>query len=408
MPDYRFLAKEPSGNLVRATMTAADRATVLSTLRGRGLQLLKIETEQDEQADWLQSLDQLHPLHYIRPTRGQVELMLEQLTVLLRSGMSLLMALRTIAEQARFRPLRRTVEDLSRRIQTGDTLADAMSRHRCFPELIVQLVRVGEQTGELDFVCQQGARRLSRQRANQSRLITAIAYPTFVALAATGVAVFMVLYVIPKLRNFLAGLGRQLPPMTQRLMDFSTWLQTNGVYLGVALAVIISLIVIAYRTRRGRLWIDRMLLRVPVIGNVLRLAGTVSFASSMSVLTRSGVTVLDGLQTVERLQSNYHLARCVSQIRRAVLEGGDMSGTLHTQRGFSPMLAGMVRVGEDTGQLDEVLEHVAEFHDAQLEKVVKQLGAMLEPTMIILVGAMVGYVYMAFFVAIYNVGGGFR
>lgn len=408
MPNFRYLAKDASGNLVRATISAPDRRALLVALRGRTLQLLKVEHEEQDGLHWAESLRRLHPLNHLPPTRGQVELMMEQLSVLLRSGMSLLAALRTVGEQARFAPLRQTIEILSRRIQAGHSLAEAMNRQRCFPELIVQLIRVGEQTGELDFVCQQAARTLERQRANRSRLLTAVAYPLFVATAATGVAGFMVFYVIPKLRNFLNGLGRQLPPMTQRLLDFSTWIQTNGVYLAVAMAVAMILLVMTYRTAAGRVWIDRMLLRLPVIGNVFRLAGTVSFASAMSVLTRSGVTILDGLQTVERLQGNRHLAECVGQVRRAVLAGGDMSGELQGQQGFSPMLSGMVRVGEDTGQLDEVLQHVADFHDAQLEKLIRRLGAMLEPAMIIIVGVMVGYVYMSFFVAIYNVGGSFR
>lgn len=408
MPNYRYLAKDAAGNLVRATIMAADRRALLQALRGRTLQLLKVEREEPEGLRWGESLRRLHPLNQLPPTRGQVELMMEQLSVLLRSGMSLLAALRTVGEQARFDPLRRTVEDLSRRIQTGHSLAAAMDRHRCFPELIVQLIRVGEQTGELDFVCQQAARNLERQRINRSRLLTAVAYPLFVAAAATAVAAFMVFHVIPKLRDFLQGLGRQLPPMTQRLLDFSTWMQTHGMILMVLLVVAVLLLGFGYRTPRGRVWIDRVLLRLPVIGNAFRLAGTVSFASAMSVLTRSGVTILDGLQTVERLQGNRHLAECVGQIRRAVLAGGDMSGALQDQQGFAPMLAGMVRVGEDTGQLDEVLEHVADFHDAQLEKSIRRLGALLEPAMIIIVGAMVGYVYMSFFVAIYNVGGSFR
>lgn len=408
MPLYFFRALDASGKVIRSSMMAFDRNALVSAVRDSDMRLLKIESEARDQKDLWRQLGDLHPWHYIRPTGGQVELMLEQLSVLLRSGMSLLTSLKTVAEQARFRPLRQTVSELSHRIQTGNTLADAMQRHSCFPELIVQLIRVGEQTGELDYVCEQAAHQLARQRANRSKFLTAIAYPTFVATAALAVATFMVLFVIPKVQTFLTGLGRQLPPMTQRLMDLSTWIQANGIYVAVAAVGCISLTVMAYRTERGRLTIDRWILNIPILGNVFRLSGTVSFASAMAVLTRSGVTILDGLQTVERLQANRHLAGCVGQIRRTVLDGGDMSGALHRQQGFSPMLAGMVRVGEDTGQLDEVLEHVAQFHDTQLEKLIRRLGAMLEPAIIIVVGAMVGYVYMSFFVAIYNVGGSVR
>lgn len=408
MPTYRYLAKEESGSIVQGTLEAQDRTSLLSILRSRGQRLLKIETEIQVRLDFWQSVNQAHPFHFTPPTKGQVELLMEQLAVLTRSGMSLLTALRTIAEQARFRPLKRVVEDLSRRIQTGHTFAEAVGRHSCFPELIVQLIQVGEQTGELDLVCTEAARQLARQRENRSKLISAVSYPLFVALAATCVASFVVFYVIPKLRDFLSGLGRELPPMTQRLMDFATWMQTNGMYVAVCIVMAIALIFITYRTQQGRLWMDRLLLRVPLVGGVLRLSGTVTFASSLAVLTRSGVTVLDALQTVERLQGNRHLRLCVNKIRRSILEGGDISGTLRGQQGFSPLLAGMTRVGEETGQLDEVLEHVAHFHDQQLEKLIRRLGAMLEPTMIIVVGAMVAYVYMAFFVAIYNVGGSFR
>jgi len=155
----------------------------------------------------------------------------------------------------------------------------------------------------------------------------------------------------------------------------------------------------------GRLMVDRRLLRVPIIGKLLRLAGTATFARGLGILVQSGITLLEGLRTVEELLQNRYLAGRVTAARQAVMQGGTLAEPLSAEKAFSPLLARMVAVGESAGTIDEVLDEVARFHEAQMQSAIRQLSAIVEPAIILVVGGIVGFVYIAFFMALFAAGG---
>jgi type IV pilus assembly protein PilC len=407
VPEFSYIAREPDGRIARGSAEASHPGELLLRLRERGMQLLKVEQASSRSA-WRSQLAALHPLNRIPPTGGQVEMFLDQMTVLLNSGMSLLASLRTTEQQSLFEPMRRIIADLSLRIQAGSSLADAMERHPCFPPLVVQMVRVGEKTGNLDLVFSKSSQQIAQRRAHRNNVVTALAYPLFVALAAIGAASFMVGFVIPKLKTFLSGLGRQLPAMTQRLVDISDWFQRYGAHLVFGLVILTFGIFVLYMTPRGRMAIDRLLLRIPVVGKIFRVSGTYSFSSAMAVLIRSDVTVLESLKTVEALHGNKQQSNDVRAMRLAVLEGSDLSTAMKRSTAFAPILPSMIAIAENTGRLDDVLQQVADYHETQLQKMIKRLSSLIEPAIIILVGGIVGYVYIAFFIAIYSIGGSYR
>jgi type IV pilus assembly protein PilC len=280
-----------------------------------------------------------------------------------------------------------------------------MQRHRCFPKIAVQLVRVGEATGNLDVVLERAANQMRTRRENISNVRTAVAYPAFVAVAAILVAGYLVLFVIPELEKFLSSIGRKLPAITQSLLDLSASIRSNGITVAVLILFTIAAFVLTYRWPPGRDFVDRWVLRIPILGTVLRLSGTVTFASAFGVMIRSGVTMLEALRTVEALQGNKYLAVRVAAVREAVIEGGSLSEPLSTKHAFMPMLSRMVAVAESTGELDEVLDQVTRFHETQLQASIKRLGRLIEPLTVVVVGGIVGYVYVAFFMALFAAGG---
>ncbi len=408
MTKFAYLARDPGGRLERGTIEAGSPAAARAGLGGRGLRLVRLDAVPEPGLGTVDLLERLHPTAWLPPRSLDIETAAAQLAVLLRGGLTLLAALRTAAEQSRKVSMRRVLNDVADRIQQGTTFAEALQQHRCFPPLVVQLVRVGEQTGTLDQVLTRAAKQLEERRLLMTNLITALAYPAFVAVAAIGVAVYLVVAVIPELQKFLSVLGRELPPMTQLLVDISIFVQTNGPAILIGLIAAIAAAVLIYQWPPGRMTVDRWSLRIPVIGPVLRLAGTASFASAMSVLIRSGITVLEALRTAEGLHRNRFLAECVAQARESVLQGGGLASALGTRGAYLPMLSKMIAVAENTGDLDEILDHVARFHESQLQIAIKRLSALIEPAIILVVGGIVGFVYISFFVALYSAGGGFR
>ena len=215
----------------------------------------------------------------------------------------------------------------------------------------------------------------------------------------------MALNVIPKLEKFLSTIGRQLPPMTRLLLDITHTMQA---YFPQAVVVLVMLGVggvAFYLWPPGRLIVDRLLLRIPLIGTLVRLAGTVTFASNLGALLQSGIRILEGLQTLERLQRNRHLAQQVNAARDAIMHGGNLATPLSSPRAFMPMLSRMVAVGETAGTLDEVLAEVARFYESQLQSKIRQSSVIIEPVIIVVVGGIVGFVYIAFFMALFAAGG---
>lgn len=407
MPVFSFEARNGAGQPQRGAQEAPSANALVNTLRQRGWLVLKVRPADLEATgpDWG---TYLNPFAWLRPRSLDVEHSLHQLAVMLRSGLTLLTGLRTVAEYANRRSMALVWNQVADRIQRGASLADAMAEHRCFGFMVLQLTRVGELTGSLDEVLSRAAEALERRRALRSHILTVLTYPTIVLLAAIGVTTFMIVGVIPKLRVFLDALGRKLPAMTQSLLDVSAFATEQGPRIVGGLVLVVLVVVVLYWWPPGRLALDRYLLRAPILGKMLRLGATVQFSHGLSVLLQSGITLVEGLQTVGRMQNNRFLAERVNEAREAVLKGSSLAQPLAAPGAFLPLLSRMVAVGESAGSLEETLMEVAKFHESQLQRAIRRISTLIEPLIVVVVGGIVGFVYIAFFVGMFSVAGGPR
>lgn len=404
MPSFVYSARDNAGRTQNGTSSAASAGEVVSSLRERGWIILDIQPARSSGGPATYS--SFNPAMWLSPTKFDVEIGLQQIGTMLRSGLTLLAALKTTAEQARRPSMAVIWQKICERIEEGSTFADAVSHHpRQFPGFVVQLIRVGERSGTLETVVTRAAEQLERGRNLRMTLLNALLYPTIVVLMAMGTAGFMLVGVVPKLEKFLIGRGRRLPPITQLLIDISTWIQNWYLHALIGMTVGTVLFILFYRTESGRLAVDGFCLRIPIIGKLLRTAATALLARNLALLIESGVTLLDALSTICNLLSNRFLSRHVGNVREGVMQGGTLAEPLTEQRLFMPMLGRMVAVGEATGTLAPVLNEVADFHEKQLAMSVKRLSVLLEPAIIMVVGGIVGFVYIAFFVAMFSLAG---
>lgn len=402
MPTFTYRARDAQGLPAQGVATAGGPEALAAELRGRGLLVVQI-TPQIETGEEGPAEPLLDPRTWLPATRYDVELGLQQLATMIGSGLTLLTALRTASDQARRPRAARLWRRIAERIEGGDTLADALAvETRCFSNYVVQLARVGESSGELDSMMTRAAQHLEQARNLRLMLVNALMYPFLVLLMAVGVASFMVLNVIPKVQSFLVGSGRNLPPLTQNLLAISTWLRAYLPQLGIGLGVLILALMVLHRWPPGRLVMDRLLLRIPILGSVFRTIGTAVFARGLGVLLESGVGLLEGLYGVELLVGNAAQAHCIAEARGTVTQGGTLAAALGGHRAFPVMLSRMVAVGEATGTLGATLAGVATYHEAQVVASVRRLGVLVEPAMILVVGGIVGFVYTAFFVALFS------
>jgi type II secretory pathway component PulF len=404
MPSFTFQARDIAGRRQQGALEAANQGAAAQIIRQRGWRIVSVQVALHE-ATLGEQLAKLNPLEHLPPRSIDIELSCKQLAVMLRGGLTLLTSLQAVATQASRASLRRAWAKVAERLQEGAGFAEAMVEVDCFPKLLIQLVRIGEQTGHLEQSIDRAAETLEGRRRLRTNLLTALSYPTLVFFAAIGVTAYMVVAVIPKLRVFLDSMGRKLPAMTQMLVDVSEFTQVHLVQFLVGTVALTVGSILLYCHPSGRFGVDRWLLRVPVLGNLFRLAGTASFARALGIMLRSGITLLEGLRTAEGLLHNRFLASRVTAARQAVMQGGNLTDPLAAKYAFCPMLARMVAVGESAGTLDDVLDEVALFHESQLQAAIRQLSVIVEPCIIVVVGGIVGFVYISFFMALFSAGG---
>jgi type II secretory pathway component PulF len=405
MPAFRYITRDSAGGAQTGTLVASSLEALTAELRGRGLLVLDVEPLARRgrgAVTW-------NPATWLPATSFDAELGFQQLATMLHSGLSLLAALRTVGEQAR-RPRAVAIwNEVADRIEQGSSFAEALGgREKTFSEHVVQLVRVGETSGNLDAALRSAAQHLERTRQMRLTVLNALMYPAIVATMSIGVTAFLVIGVIPKLQKYLGGRGRSLPAITQNLLDAVSWLQEWAALLGVLAGASVIALFFIHRWPPGRLVLDTLFLKIPVVGRVLRLSGTAIMARSLGVLIESGVTLLDSLRTVQKLIGNRALGARIGAAREAVLRGGTLASSLAEGREFMPMLSRMVAVGESAGTLSLVLREVADFHESQLVAAIRRMSMLIEPVVILVVGSIVGFVYIAFFVALFSLTGGVR
>ena len=398
MAAFQYKAKDATGETKTGVIEAPSRNSATNQLRERGWTVVDVENRNSEATEPNRSLIRfgVKSVH--------VETSLQQLSLMLRSGMTLLSSLQSLISQAPSSAMAETWSDVSQKVQSGQSLSEAMTDKRCFPDFAIRLVAVGENTGNLEGVLTRAAKTMREKRNAREEFWSATIYPILILTLSVMVTMYMVVYLIPKLEIYLQSLGKQMPQMTQNLMDASGWLRANLASLAIVVLAIGVFCTIVYTSREGRRFIDYFLLKIPVFGRLLRLVETSSFARTLSMMLRSGITLTDALGTSKNLVRNRHLAGIVENARERIIQGSNLIEALEEKNGFTPMLRQMVSVGQQSGELEGVLSEVAQLHDNQAKTIIKRLNSLFTPAVTIVIGGVVGYVYIAFFVALFAAG----
>jgi len=403
MPVFLYRARTSQGQLQTGHSEADTASRLAEQLRASGWVVLGIEEARGRAARSAGLPPLWNPAWLVPITSLDIELGLRQLASMLRSGVSVLAALKTVSLQSGCPRASAVWLDLEERIRKGGNLSDAMNKHLAvFGEYVTQLIRVGEHSGEMDVSMTRAADHLELHRDVRMMVVNALIYPCIATLMAIGVSVYLVAIVIPKISTFLEASGAKLPSVTQALIDFSAWIRLNGLSV---LAVFAGCVLAVFAVRRnplGREMQDAFLIRIPIIGRILRLSQTAIFARGMSLLIDSGVTLLDALSIVEKLLSNRRFSRRVGDARLGVMRGEPLAAALEKAREFFPLLIRMTAVAETTGTLGPTLEEVALFHEKLLVISIKRFSVLIEPFVIIVTGVIVGFVYIAFFMALFS------
>lgn len=406
MPMFSYNALNTSGAEVKGRLQAEDMSAAALTIRDRGLRVLEIKQGsgstgflgQENFADWLASQRSV--------SNASLMFFFRQMSFMLRAGLAVAQALELAQAQISSSRLNLVIRHMRKDIEAGQALSLAMKKHKdIFSDMATNLIIAGESTGDLDAIMDRLAIHLEKRAALRAQTINAMIYPIVVVLAALAVGIFMVTKIIPKFAEFLLAQGRALPPSTQNLIDISNFIREHGFSI---IAVLIGLIVatlVLYQTVKGRMLVDSLLLRIPVIGGALVTGGMAQMSWALSILLKSGVTVFEALKISSRLMGNKVYSSQLEQASRKIMGGAEMSTSIqHPQ--IPVLVTQMIAVGEGTGTLDRVLQELGEYYEKLLEISIKRLSAMIEPAMILVIGGMVGFVYYAFFQALFSLVSG--
>lgn len=338
--------------------------------------------------------------------RRKVAILVRQLGVMVGAGLPLAESLAVLCRQEEHSRLRTTVERIAREVESGSSLAAAMSRHpRVFSRLAVAMTSIGETGGRLDRSLLRLATELEKAAAVSEQVRGAFAYPLVVG--AIGVLVVSVILwrVVPVFSELYEGLDAELPLLTRVVVDasrsFGAWALVGVGLLAGGTAGVARF----RRTEVGGAVCDRLALHLPLLGGLLHQAGIARFCRTLSVLTEAGVPVLEGLEIARRAVGNRYLEGVMAEIRPSVEAGSSLAGPLRQTGLFLPMVVQMVGVGERTGELDASLEKVAEFHEEEVRRRTATILPLLEPLLILVLGLVIGAIVIAMYLPIWTLVG---
>ena len=414
MPVFYYKALDQQGKTTKGHIDAANEASVAGSLRSKSLFVLEVKKTTESQAP-KESQDASGI-----PSRGKTEdrtlrekyqpistqervFFFRQLGVMLRSGLPLLQALDVCKLQGMNPRLVCKIDDMIVGIQKGKSLSQCMTEHReLFPLTAVKLIESGEASGELDQVLERVSEHMEMTAAMKSKLFTSLAYPGIVVMAAIGVGTFLTLTVIPKFTDYFSKRNMDLPASTQLLMNISGFMQDYGFFMFLGIILSIIGLVILWRQPSSRLILSRQMTKIPIFGKVFEVSAMAQMGQTLSMLLGSGLTVTESLQVAATTTQNASYQNGLALSVNAILRGQSLSESFHKDA-FPPLVKQMISVGEQTGELPQALEHMGKFYEGELQARVARMSALIEPVILVLIGGIVGFVYFAFFKAVFQI-----
>ncbi len=403
MATFVYTARDISGRVITGAIEGDSEQAVVGRLKENGYFITSLRRQMRR----IKVEDLLHRLGGVR--LKDLAVFTRQMATMINAGLTITMCLSILEAQSANKRLVEVITLLRQDVEGGLPLSDALAKHPDeFSSLYVNMVRAGETGGVLDEVLTRLAALLEKELALRQKVRAAMVYPTVIASAAILIVSFIVFFILPKFAALFLDLDIPLPGPTR----FLIWVtQTLHRFWYIFLLGFVSGIfgLRSYiQTAKGRAWFDRFKLRMPLFGPINRNVVMTRFSRTLGTLTNSGVPILQALDVVAKAVDNVVISQAVSAVRASIREGETIAGPLQASGMFPPMVVQMVSVGERTGALDTMLAKVADFYDTEVEYAVAGLTSILEPVLIMVLGGVVGFIVIAFYLPLFNLVGAIK
>lgn len=390
MPLYEYKAIEQDGNDVKGMLDAYDLDDLRSQLKQNQLFLKKAKVVEHKKPNMFFALSS-------KTSKTKIVLFIRQLSVMIDAGIAVEDAIKTLRNQEEDKALKNALVEVYDDILKGEFLSDALGKHpKIFPPFFKNMMYVGEISGNLPRVLNKLADYYERDLKIKSKAKNSMIYPMFLGIIIVLVFIFLLVFIVPKFEDMISEMGGEVPVITQIVMNMSYFFRNNYIFIIIALLIVGSIGYLFFnKTKKGIYLRDKIKLSFPIIGKVNYYLITARFSRGFAVLTASGITVLDAMETTGKLMENKYFEKKFEQAIDDVKKGKKITRAVASLKFFPQMLIEMLSVGEQTGRLDNVLEKTADYFDDRVEQSIARAVAALEPMIIIIAGFLVGFVILA-------------
>ncbi len=402
MPTYLWKGRTASGRVETGEMVAENQAEVLKALRTKKVIPVSVKPKPKEIKFALFGGGR-------KLNTKELAIFTRQFATMINAGLALMDCLDTLKKQVTKPGFKKVIAEVMEDIEGGATLADALARQKkSFTELYINMVAAGEAGGALDNILLRLASYLEKTAEIIRKIKGAMIYPAMIMIVTVSAVAILLIFVIPIFANMYSGMGAKLPLLTQIVLNVSDILRK---YIWIIIAVIIGTVIgirFYSRTQNGGMVIDQIMLRMPVMGDLIKKTALARFSRTLSTLLSSGVNILDALEITAKTAGNKVVERAIMNARESIKEGETIAAPLALEkRVFPPMVVQMVAIGEATGGIDEMLNKVADFYEGEVDTAVENLMAALEPIIVVFLGAIIGVIVIAMYLPIFKLASTF-
>ncbi len=397
---YQYVACNENGEVVKGKLSATSEEAVTDLLGYAGYRVIKLKPS----VPFLSSGRLLAGLFRVEPT--EIIFFYRQLALLLESGINIVTSLELLQSETSNRVLKRALGEAISDLRSGNQLSTALGKHpEVFSSICCRSLSIGEQTGGLETILRQVADYVEREVVTRKSIKSALMYPIIASIVTIGVVGVLVGFVLPAFSNLYGELGADLPALTKIVINASDKLRSNGIYIMLGMFIAAGLAFAYIKTPSGRYNWDKLMLRLPLMGRVNHLNELARCCRSISLLFRTGLPLTQVMPLVIQGSSNKVMAKALNDVQQGMLKGEGLSQPMTNSRLFLPMMVQMVKVGEETGNLDTTLLTVAQRYETQAEDSTRFLIGLIQPAMTLIIGLVAGVIALSLVSAMYSVYG---
>ncbi|ETI70302.1 type II secretion system F family protein [Neobacillus vireti] len=395
MARFKYAGRDRKGKR-QGTVNAGSKREAMVKLKEEGIRVI----EMTEVPETLMTKD----ISLGNPVKLQhFVIYLRQFSTLIKAGVTVVEATAILAVQTDSKALKKALLDVEQELREGNPLSDAVAKHKkIFTPMFINMVKAGEVSGNLDETLDRLAEHFEKQHYTKQKIVSALAYPTVVGIIAIAVVIFLLVAVVPTFVTMFADLGGQLPAITRFVLAASGFMQSFWWLVAIFIIAIVVFITYLKSNNQSKYYLDYMLLRMPIFGNLLQKAALARMMRTLSSLFSSSVPILQAMAIVEKVVENEVLARVIQESRESLEKGRSMTEPMQKHWAFPPLVTQMIAIGEETGALDAMLSKIAEFYEKEVETGTDRLKSLIEPLMIVVLAGLVGTIVTAIMVPMFD------